>query len=205
MLTALEGTLKGERSPSPALCQSRHPTWLWGALFAIRVICKGPHQAVKGTWGRRKHSIMPKESRYELSSLWEAARQGPCKAQGCFANSLPHVSNQQLCISDTHYEISPRCLLFLVDERARFDFRKEFIISSGVTPIPVFPCQFLWLRNLSLSYQWFAFSLLSGSGVQARVEAAVIQSTWEPRAGRMLIAKQRRKMFFLFFFWLRAP
>lgn len=155
--------------------------------------------------GRGKRSIMPRESHYGLSSLWEASQQGPCKAQGCFANALPHVRSRQLCISDTHNEISLRRLIFLVDERARFDFRKEFIVSSGVTPIPVFPCQFLWLLNLSLSYQWFAFSLLSDRGVQARVEAAVIQSTWEPRAGRMLIAKQRRKMFFLFFFWLRAP
>lgn len=106
MLTALEGTLKGERSPSPALCQSRHPTWLWGALFAIRA-----HQAVKGTWGRRKHSIMPKESRYELSSLWEAARQGPCKAQGCFANSLP-MSATNSSVFLTHIMKSHRAVFF---------------------------------------------------------------------------------------------
>lgn len=42
-----------------------------------------------------------------------------------------------------------------------FDFREEFILFSGVTPIHNFPCLFLWLHSSPLSYQFFVLSLLS--------------------------------------------
>lgn len=83
---------------------------------------------------------------------------GPCKARGALPVKLPPLDLAQHQRSDvcfqyivkSHYVIS----FFLVDEEGCFDFRKEFPLSSGATPIPIFPCQFLWLRNLSpLFYQ----------------------------------------------------
>ena len=82
---------------------------------------------------------------------------GCCRAQGALPMELPPLDLAQHQRSDVfpiYNEISLCRFVFLVDEKGWFDFRKEFPLSSGATPIPIFPCQFLWLYNLfPLFYQ----------------------------------------------------